>query len=94
MKIRKVLFFTIAMMFMLFGCDSSEVIETETIDSENEEETEYIEEDETLEENVMIISVNGTNLIAVMEENSSVTALMELLEEGPLTIEMIEYANM
>ena len=49
---------------------------------------------EDKEDNTMVITVNGTELTAVMEDNSSATGLMELLADGPLTIEMSDYANM
>ncbi|MCD7859876.1 MAG: hypothetical protein LUH51_06875 [Firmicutes bacterium] len=42
----------------------------------------------------MILTVNGTALTAVMEENSSVSALLELLADGPLTIKMQDYGDM
>lgn len=81
----------------------SENTEAGNISSEDMGETETASEDETetsdageeiQEDNIMILTVNGTNLTAVMEDNSSVEALMGLLAEGPLTIEMSDYANM
>ena len=69
--------------------------ETEVTGSESSEKTELSDTGEEIQEdNIMIITVNGTSLTAVMEGNSSVTALMELLAEDPLTIEMNDYANM
>ncbi|MCD8075394.1 MAG: hypothetical protein LUF27_10275 [Lachnospiraceae bacterium] len=81
----------------------TENTETEIISSEDMEETKAASEDETessdageetQEDNTMILTVNGTNLTAMMEDNSSVEALMELLAQGLLTIEMSDYANM
>lgn len=40
------------------------------------------------------IEVNGRNLIATLAENSSVEGLVERLQEGPVTINMSDYANM
>ena len=37
---------------------------------------------------------NQTALTATMVENSSVTALVELIKNGPLTIAMSDYGNM
>lgn len=42
----------------------------------------------------IILSVNGTELTATLENNSSADALVELLEDGPLTISMSDYAHM
>lgn len=49
---------------------------------------------ENPEDTIMILTVNGTALTAVMEENSSVSALLELLADGPLTIKMQDYGDM
>lgn len=43
---------------------------------------------------IIILSVNGSELTATLEDNSSAEALLELLEQGPLTINMEDYANM
>lgn len=42
----------------------------------------------------IILSVNGSELTATLEDNSSAEALVKLLEQGPLTINMEDYANM
>lgn len=42
----------------------------------------------------MKITANGTIFTCTLNDNSSVTALKELLAEGPLTIDMSDYANM
>ncbi len=42
----------------------------------------------------MKIQVGNTEFTAVLAENSSVEALKELLADGPLTLEMSDYANM
>ncbi len=42
----------------------------------------------------MDIEVNGHVFTADMEDNSSVDALFELLEKGPVTIVMEDYADM
>jgi hypothetical protein len=43
---------------------------------------------------IKLIIDNKTVLTATMIENSSVTALVEILKDGPLTIEMSDYGNM
>lgn len=40
------------------------------------------------------ITVNGATLTAALADNSSAEALRELLAEGPLTIDMRDYASM
>lgn len=42
----------------------------------------------------MNIAINGTTLTATMEDNSSVEALMKILESSPLTLGMHDYASM
>ena len=39
------------------------------------------------------IEANGKNLIANFEDNSSAEAFIQKLEEGPLTVELEDYAN-
>jgi len=41
----------------------------------------------------MNINVNGHTLTATLEKNSSAEALIELLKNGPVTIDMSDYAN-
>ena len=40
------------------------------------------------------ITANGTTMTATLADNSSAAALAELLEEGPLTVDMSDYAGM
>ena len=42
----------------------------------------------------MKITIGNTVLTATLADNSSVTALKELLSKGPLTIDMSDYGNM
>lgn len=49
----------------------------------------------TAQETKITLTINNqTVLTATMAQNSSVTALAELLKEGPLTIKMSDYGNM
>lgn len=43
---------------------------------------------------MMKITIGDTVLMASLADNSSVTALKDLLAKGPLTIRMHDYANM
>ena len=49
---------------------------------------------ETTEDNTMNVIVGDTTFTATLADNSSAQALVELLQEGPLTIEMSDYGNM
>ena len=49
---------------------------------------------EGTEGNSMKITAGNTTFTATLADNSSVTALKELLKEGPLTIDMSDYGNM
>lgn len=42
----------------------------------------------------MTVTANGTTFTCTLNDNSSVAALKELLSEGPLTIDMSDYASM
>ena len=44
-------------------------------------------------DNKLKISVNGTELIATLEDNSSAQALTELLKQGNITVDMSDYGN-
>lgn len=44
--------------------------------------------------NAMNITINGTTLTATMEDNSSAQALLDMLQSGPLTIDIHDYAGM
>ena len=45
------------------------------------------------EEATMKITANGTSLTAVLADNSSAEALKELLQSGPITVEMHDYGD-
>ena len=44
-------------------------------------------------DNKLKISVNGTELTATLEDNSSAQALTELLKQGDITVDMNDYGN-
>ena len=44
-------------------------------------------------DNKLKIAVNGTELIATLEDNSSAQALTELLKQGDITVDMSDYGN-
>ena len=46
-----------------------------------------------MSDNKLKISVNGTELTATLENNSSAEALTELLKQGDIAIDMSDYGN-
>lgn len=89
-----------AMLVSLTACGSR----TARDDSENSEavaaDNEFIPEETDnsteliMEDNAMKITAGDTTFTAVLADNSSAEALKELLAEGPLTIDMSDYASM
>ena len=87
--------------------DAETEIETETeeTDTETEIETETEEEaadtsssDETDNEEgtgamTMNVQVGDASFTAALEENDAVSALIEMMEEGPVTLEMDDYSG-
>ena len=87
--------------------DAETEIETETeeTDTETEIETETEEEaadtsssDETDNEEgigvmTMNVQVGDVSFTAALEENDAVSALIEMMEEGPVTLEMDDYSG-
>jgi hypothetical protein len=47
-----------------------------------------------MKKNLIRITANGRKLTAELADNSSADALAEMLKEGPVTVEMSDYANM
>lgn len=69
---------------------SSTAESTVTADNSNEEN-----EETTMTENSTItVSVNGTTMQASLEPSSSAEAFINMLSDGPITVEMHDYANM
>lgn len=74
-------------------CMSSRRMLAECREAEEQEETaQETAERETAEK--MKIQVGDTVFTVTLAENSSVDALKELMEDGPLTLEMSDYAGM
>lgn len=75
------------------GDDGKTESATETA-TETATEAEASTETIPLEENTMKITAGSTTFTAVLADNSSAEALRGILVEGPLTIEMSDYASM
>lgn len=71
----------------------SETGEAAAADNESAPE-ETVGSTEHMEDNTMKITAGDTTFTATLADNSSVEALKELLAEGPLTINMSDYAGM
>lgn len=71
------------------------VPEESGVSSEAEENViEDTENTESIEAELMKVTIGDTVFTATLADNSSAQALAELLREGPLTIDMHDYANM
>ncbi len=74
--------------------------ETEISDENNNQDEENTNNDnqnnteESMSDSTIKIEVNGTTLTATLKDNVSTRALVNLLKEGPLTINMNDYARM
>ena len=101
----KYIFPVIAAMLVLSGCgsDNSAAGETTSAAQTTVVETSGTVAEQTVagsneksEENKMNklqIEINGHTLNAALADNTSAKALAELLEEGPLTLELSDYGN-
>lgn len=82
------------LVFLLAGCTG----ETETAEETPVTVTETPETVQVtempVEENVMYIKANDTTFTATLADNSSAEALVELLRNGPLTVDLQDYGNM
>lgn len=63
-------------------------------DEENANNDNYNNSEEKMSNSTIKIEVNGTTLTATLKDNVSTRALVNLLKEGPLTINMNDYAKM
>ena len=63
-------------------------------DEENTNNDNQNNSEENMSNSTIKISVNGTTLTATLKDNVSTRALVNLLKEGPLTINMNDYARM
>jgi hypothetical protein len=64
---------------------SSSASESQTTDSETMEEENSVMN--------MIVQVGGSTFTATLEENAAVDALVEMMEQGPVTIQMRDYSG-
>lgn len=94
-------------LFPLAGCAGKNVGQLEALDRMTEENTKKTETDSggrttesekeaevTTMENIMYITVGDIVFTAELADNTSAQAWRELLQQGSLTIDMKDYANM
>ena len=63
-------------------------------DEENTNNDNQNNTEESMSNSTIKIEVNGTSLTATLRDNVSTRALVNLLKEGPITINMNDYAGM
>lgn len=83
--------------FSLSACGGGEAPTDSDVPASSEEEAakpqQPTEAEPSQEESALKISVGGHELLATFEDNSSAEEFKELLEQGPLTIEMEDYGG-
>ena len=88
----------------MVGCGNQEPMETperESASSDVEvltssqkaENTESESSEEEKSEMKMIVNVNGQDFTATLENNSAVDALVQMMENGPVTLQLSDYAG-
>ena len=83
----------LALFFSMTACGgSSEVGESDAGNSAPAADTDTDKNEG--DENMITLTVNGSVLTATLVDNSSAEALKKLLANGPLTVQMSDYANM
>lgn len=84
---------TLVFSFLLSGCKGKKTEKTESPGKESKQ-TEIREEDiEESEEIVMKVQIKDQVFTAELEKNPGAEAFAELLKEGPVTIQMNDYAG-
>lgn len=85
---------------LLVGCGNSELTESapkgSSSASNTAQESQTTNNETTEEENSemkMIVQVGGSTFTATLEENAAVDALLEMMENEPVTIQMSDYAG-
>lgn len=74
----------LSVMFLFTGCSNSEQIEIRTENISNEEENSEMK---------MNVQIGDNAFIATLEENEAVDALVKMMGQGPVTIQMRDYSG-
>ena len=78
--------------FLLSGCNEEKKEKTESPKTEGQQ-TEIQEDTEESEETIMKVQIEDQVFTAELEKNPGAEAFAELLKEGPVTIQMNDYAR-
>ena len=101
-RTRSLLFITVfSLSVLLAGCSNSEQAESKpgssaSVQAEASSESQTTDSETIEEENSvmnMIVQVGGSTFTATLEENAAVNALVEMMERGPVTIQMSDYSG-
>lgn len=86
--------YTNQMLIKIHGWNGEPVDEPVDESQIEQEKLEETTSENIQEESRMILQVGETKLIANLADNSSAQALVEMLKEGPVTIDMADYGSM
>lgn len=86
-----------ALAAVLSGCGGSS--QTENVETQvgaepaGQESAEQNDKEETAMDRKMTVEVGGSRFTATLEDNEAVDALVQMMEENPVTIQMSDYAG-
>lgn len=86
-----------ALAAVLSGCGGS--CQTENVETQvgaepaGQESAEQNDKEETAMDRKMTVEVGGSQFTATLEDNEAVDALVQMMEENPVTIQMSDYAG-
>ena len=88
-KVFFLLFLLLSTSVLMDGCGSQES-SAPSQEAENKK-SEWVEEENG--EMKMNVNVNGQDFTATLEQNSAVSALVQMIENGPVTLQLSDYAG-
>lgn len=98
-KTRRIRIAAVILSISLSACSGNTNSEESYVSVDTEQQTTTVESNTDSsqpegDQTMITLTVNGSTLKAQLAENSSAEALKEMLINGPLTVEMSDYANM
>ena len=100
---KKTISFLIVVLFsisvLLAGCGNQEPVQSDkpeqelSVSSQEAENTESESSEEENSEMKMNVNVNGQDFTATLENNSAVAALVQMMENGSITLQLDDYAG-
>lgn len=84
---------TLIFSFLLSGCSEEEKEKTESLRTESQQTRIQGEDKEESEETIMKVQIEDQIFTAELEKNTGAAAFARLLGEGPVTIQMNDYAG-